>query len=415
MAGSVRAALPDDVLDEGERSWTSSIVAQFAGRVPNFSAFQKQANLLWGKEGNVDIRSAGKNLFIIQFPNVNVRDWVLESGPWHIQHQPLIVRKWEEGMDSLDFNMARLLVWVNLYNVPLEAFSKKGLSYIASVLAQYKPLHKGKKPVMVVNAEKTPAVRSVASSSQTIGKGSVNRFEILQASLDNDVVERVEEGTEEVLPLRQIRASSMGVKELMKELKPGRKRAVRRGSQYNIVDRIRSNKVGYVSLLETRVKVHKCKDIVDKHFQGWNFVNNYSDASNGRIWMLWKDPYSATVVAVMDQCITCLVECMGKRFYASSVYASNFSTDRRRLWKHLEDMSVLVDKGSWIISGDFNVLLHPSESSNYSGISVLSADMKDFAQCVENIGVIDHVYMGLLLHGLIIKRLIFKPGSWIEF
>ncbi|XVF41214.1 hypothetical protein PTKIN_Ptkin01aG0262600 [Pterospermum kingtungense] len=74
VAGSIRAALPDDVLDEGEKSWTTSIVAQFAGRIPNFSALQKQANLLWGKEGNVEICSAGKNLFIIQFPNVNVRD-----------------------------------------------------------------------------------------------------------------------------------------------------------------------------------------------------------------------------------------------------------------------------------------------------------------------------------------------------
>ncbi|XVF50708.1 hypothetical protein PTKIN_Ptkin04bG0124100 [Pterospermum kingtungense] len=82
MAGSARAVLPEDVLDKGEKAWTTAIIGQFVGQIPNFSSFQKQANFLWGKEGNVELRSVGKNLFIIKFPNSNIRDWVLESGPW---------------------------------------------------------------------------------------------------------------------------------------------------------------------------------------------------------------------------------------------------------------------------------------------------------------------------------------------
>ena len=57
------------------------MVAQFIGKVPNFSLFQKLINMLWGSEGEVVIRSAGPNLFIIQFPNVVARDRVLESDP----------------------------------------------------------------------------------------------------------------------------------------------------------------------------------------------------------------------------------------------------------------------------------------------------------------------------------------------
>ncbi|XVE89221.1 hypothetical protein DITRI_Ditri19aG0133100 [Diplodiscus trichospermus] len=63
---------------------------------------------LWGEFGDVDIRPAGENLFLIQFPNSEARDKVLESGPWHIQNKPLIVRKWEPGLRTLDFNMAKL-------------------------------------------------------------------------------------------------------------------------------------------------------------------------------------------------------------------------------------------------------------------------------------------------------------------
>ena len=78
------------------------------------------------------MKLAGVNLFIIQFPSAEGRDRVLESGPWHIQNKPLIVRKWEPRMEMLEFNMEKLPVWIHLGNVPLELFNQKGLSYITS-------------------------------------------------------------------------------------------------------------------------------------------------------------------------------------------------------------------------------------------------------------------------------------------
>ena len=80
------------------------------------------------------VKPARHNLFIIQLPNADTMDRVLESGPWHIQNKPLIVRKWEPGLQSLEFNMRKLPIWVHLGNVPLEIFTNKGLSYIASIL-----------------------------------------------------------------------------------------------------------------------------------------------------------------------------------------------------------------------------------------------------------------------------------------
>ena len=82
----------------------------------------------------MDIRPVGHNLFIIQLPNTKMRDKVLESGPWHIQNRPLIVRRWEAEMKSLEFSMAKLPLWIQLSNIPLELFSQKGISYIASGL-----------------------------------------------------------------------------------------------------------------------------------------------------------------------------------------------------------------------------------------------------------------------------------------
>ncbi|XVE90807.1 hypothetical protein DITRI_Ditri20bG0106000 [Diplodiscus trichospermus] len=81
----------------------------------------------------MEINLARPNVFIIQFSNAEARDHVLE-GPWHIQNKPLIVRKWESGMTSLDFKFARFPIWLHLRHVPLELFTRFGLSYIASAI-----------------------------------------------------------------------------------------------------------------------------------------------------------------------------------------------------------------------------------------------------------------------------------------
>ena len=127
-----KIVVPQEVVDEGAAQWENSVVAQFIGRAPNFSLFQRLANILWGAEGEFTVKPVGVNLFIVQFPNSIARDHVLESGPWHIQNKHLIVRKWEPGMGALEFNMRKLPIWIHLGNVPLELFSQKGLSYIAS-------------------------------------------------------------------------------------------------------------------------------------------------------------------------------------------------------------------------------------------------------------------------------------------
>ena len=65
---------PTEVFEEGELQWKNVVVVQFVGRIPNFSLFQKMVNVLWGQGGELDIRPARFNLFIIQFSNFDVRD-----------------------------------------------------------------------------------------------------------------------------------------------------------------------------------------------------------------------------------------------------------------------------------------------------------------------------------------------------
>ncbi|XVF45641.1 hypothetical protein PTKIN_Ptkin02bG0223100 [Pterospermum kingtungense] len=54
--------------------------------------------MFWGKDGGIKIHSTGTNF---QISSKEVRDWILEGGPWHIHNQLLIVKKWKPGIGYL--------------------------------------------------------------------------------------------------------------------------------------------------------------------------------------------------------------------------------------------------------------------------------------------------------------------------
>ncbi|KAK8689147.1 hypothetical protein V6N13_087880 [Hibiscus sabdariffa] len=95
---SIEVDPPVEVFNEGISDWRHSLVGQFIGATPNFMALQKIVAALWGKETLTKVSLAGANLYVFSFANVTARDWVLENGPWHIQHKPLILRKWEPNL-----------------------------------------------------------------------------------------------------------------------------------------------------------------------------------------------------------------------------------------------------------------------------------------------------------------------------
>ncbi|XVF46264.1 hypothetical protein PTKIN_Ptkin03bG0013800 [Pterospermum kingtungense] len=124
--GESVAAPPPITFEKGEQKWKKAVVVQFIGKLPNFSLFNRTVNALWGFNGTVEVNPIGSNLFVVQLPSPEMRDHVLESGPWHIQNKPLIVRKWSPGIKALDFDLSSIPIWLHLKQVPLKLFSRDG-------------------------------------------------------------------------------------------------------------------------------------------------------------------------------------------------------------------------------------------------------------------------------------------------
>lgn len=49
---------------------------------------------------------------------------------------------------------------------------------------------------------------------------------------------------------------------------------------------------------------------------------------------------------------------------------------------------------SWILVRDFNILLRPEKCSKFSQFQQLTIKMREFRDCVEDVGMFDHTYLG---------------------
>ncbi|GJZ32057.1 nucleotide-diphospho-sugar transferase [Tanacetum coccineum] len=120
-----------------------AIIKRFANTAYGFFlgkkvAYPVVANFVrntWGKYGLVrSMFSSSTRLFSFQFSFIDGLDAILENGPWFIQNNPLILKKWHPDENLLKEDVSTVPVWVKLHGVPVMAFSKDGLSAIATKL-----------------------------------------------------------------------------------------------------------------------------------------------------------------------------------------------------------------------------------------------------------------------------------------
>ncbi|KAK8627588.1 hypothetical protein V6N13_135197 [Hibiscus sabdariffa] len=149
-----------------------------------------------------------------------------------------------------------------------------------------------------------------------------------------------------VVSPRKERLAAAGVGDLLNQLKAkgkgGGPKNNKKGRGFNdplkqlqVLKVVRKLDIQVLCLLETRVKESNASVIVGKCFMGWNFVHNYSDALNGRIWVLYKDGWGLDVISKSAQSINCCLQKGGYCFHVSFVYGHNGREERLALWEEL--------------------------------------------------------------------------------
>lgn len=150
------------------------------------------------------------------------------------------------------------------------------------------------------------------------------------------------------------------------------------------------------SILETHIKDHNLSHLMNKICRGWKFTSNHADDADGRIVIILKDTVSVRVLQQSRQAITCQVQLPGyPLFVYTAIYASNEKDERTDLWVELLNMCSTLSLNTilWVLGGDFNQIIHPSEHS-LSHVNSFTHDMIELKDCLSQLGVYDLRYQG---------------------
>ncbi|XP_010544463.1 PREDICTED: uncharacterized protein LOC104817082 [Tarenaya hassleriana] len=117
---------------------------------------------------------------------------------------------------------------------------------------------------------------------------------------------------------------------------------------------------------------------------GWKTFCNYADDRSGRILVGWDPSATVTIYQTSAQAVTCGFHhpSLQWSFTATFVYADNSVIERKRLWQQIKELSIypLLKSTPWIVLGDFNQTLTPSDRSDYPISTVAPPSMTEFVE-----------------------------------
>ncbi|PWA54185.1 hypothetical protein CTI12_AA436950 [Artemisia annua] len=121
----------EEIVIEGSMKWELSACGYFVGWKMTMLELSYNLFRMWGKHGVKHILNQGNGVFVFKFNNIQGLQTFIKSGQWIVNNKPMVVQKWDPSV-NLDTNEPTILpVWVKLVNLPLEAWSSKGLSALA--------------------------------------------------------------------------------------------------------------------------------------------------------------------------------------------------------------------------------------------------------------------------------------------
>ncbi|GAV92777.1 DUF4283 domain-containing protein/zf-CCHC_4 domain-containing protein [Cephalotus follicularis] len=137
--GVPRAKPPPEVAAAGAQEWEHALVVFLVGKKLPGRQVRESLERKWGKVGSISFHATGSGVLLVKFESAQARDWVIDNGPWDVWGYHLVIRKWNKDMPLVLEECKTIPVWVKLYGVPVQYWTKLGLSHIASVIG--KPLY----------------------------------------------------------------------------------------------------------------------------------------------------------------------------------------------------------------------------------------------------------------------------------
>nr|GEX81132.1 hypothetical protein [Tanacetum cinerariifolium] len=292
---------------------------------------------MWGKFRLTEMFSNDNEVFCFKFKHEKEMNYVLENSPWMVNGRPHIVQKWSPDVCLEKPEPNKISLWVKMFDVPLEAWNKKGISKLASSLG--KPL----------------VMDEMTTNMCQYGRARIGFARVLvEVEARKQFKERID------VQYRDSNGNVKGRQESQNPRSQGKKNGD--GSKSGPTSMQNANKFAALG---------ECID------------DGIGNSKGCRIALGWDSKVvNINVISYSWQVLFCVVESIKekKKFLCSFVYAANHGRERTELWKDLASQNQFVKGRPWITLGHFNVTLHSHEHS--AGSSTISQDMQDFKECV---------------------------------
>ncbi|KAL0294558.1 UNVERIFIED_CONTAM: hypothetical protein Sradi_6878500 [Sesamum radiatum] len=426
-----------DVIRNRSRRWSSTAVGYFLGRRPYFHHVKDYARSIWPRVHEVTTTSNG--FFFFQFETTAAMEEVIEGGPWLLNRQPIILQKWEPGMVLRKLQHTQVPVWIKLRHLPVELWTNKGLSMVASGIG--KPLY----PDAITRACTRLDFARVCVMLD-IGSKLPKHIVTMIPREDSSEVACKADVEYEWLPPKCTTCMSLGhptkdcpktkpkpppVEVYVQKPPPPRREHVRReprptalaptcpseasggvemdkaivlynafdmlmeldaiwnvrglnrrDHQVSVLDLASDYRLQFIGLLETRVAVGNVARVQRGMFPQWRWFVDYAGPGN-RIWLAWDDDcIGVDVLETGNQFIHCsvLIRSFHARVFITVVYGYNDVIGRRELWEDLHRICMGMPSEPWLVGGDFNAMIDASEVCGQSGDIRLAVE--EFRGCL---------------------------------
>ncbi|GJR13118.1 RNA-directed DNA polymerase, eukaryota, reverse transcriptase zinc-binding domain protein [Tanacetum coccineum] len=88
------------------------------------------------KEGLGEIIADNSDISFFKFKSIEGMNFVIEQSPWMVNGRPFVVKKWDTVVCIEKADPCKIPIWIKLLNVPLKAWSTRGISALVSRLGR---------------------------------------------------------------------------------------------------------------------------------------------------------------------------------------------------------------------------------------------------------------------------------------
>ncbi|XP_021771498.1 uncharacterized protein LOC110735619 [Chenopodium quinoa] len=116
--------------------WMNSLIIKlFSGRI-GYMGLMRRLKKKWNIKGGLALTDIGCNYYIARFSNQAYYNYVLTQGPWMLDDNYLIIRKWVPNFVPDESPIKVLTTWVRIPNLPVEYFDINFLNKVGSKIGK---------------------------------------------------------------------------------------------------------------------------------------------------------------------------------------------------------------------------------------------------------------------------------------